>query len=122
MEDDLGLAWVIALTSCIVSGMLAEIIGKRKAIVKIAIRVLINLTIEECAFNVYHEKFWEIYIFEKPNPYEETALKFEERRNMGSTGGRLRNSSGLTNNKMLISHLRIVSIRYLESAYKGTDF
>lgn len=49
MENDLGLAWVIALTSCIVSGMLfvAEIIGKRKAIVKIAIRVLINLTIEE---------------------------------------------------------------------------
>jgi len=40
---------------------------------------------------------------------------------MGSTGGRLRNSSGLTNNKILIPHLRIVSTRYLDSAYKGTD-
>ena len=61
----------------------------------------------------------QIYIFEKPNPYEGMALIFEERMSMGRTGGgRLRISTGLTNSKMLIPHLRIVSISQLDSTYK----
>ena len=49
-EEDLGLTCLIALTSCIVNGMLfvAEIIGSTKANIKqIAIRVLIDLAIKE---------------------------------------------------------------------------
>ena len=60
-EADLCLIWLMALISCIVSGMLFvdKNIGSRKANVKqIVIRVYIKIAIENWPHNGYYKRPW----------------------------------------------------------------